>query len=106
MLSVRRTRAQPVAQNIAGRPTVTSMYRENEDRRNLDLEVRTFATEPAYVRVSSGMTQNMGNYESLRVDVAVTLPCYVEEIDDALVVAADKVSLFLEEEMGRYNDAR
>ncbi len=45
------------------------------------ISVRKFVTDPAYVRMSAGSTINMGDYESLRVDVAITLPCYVEEIE-------------------------
>jgi len=47
------------------------------------IEVKKFITEPAKVTAGYGMTLNLGNYESARVDVGVTLPCYVEEIDEA-----------------------
>lgn len=30
---------------------------------------------PAYVNVSMGLTRNIGNYESVRIHVGVTLPC-------------------------------
>ncbi len=30
---------------------------------------------PATITVSSGITLNLGNYESLRVDVGISLPC-------------------------------
>jgi hypothetical protein len=43
------------------------------------LEVRQFATEPAQVAVKMGMTVQLGNYESVRVDVSLTVPCYFEE---------------------------
>jgi hypothetical protein len=56
----------------------------SEDR---TLSVRRFETEPAKVRVGFGMTINLGNYESARVDTHVELPCYVEEIDDAFTAA-------------------
>ena len=54
------------------------------------ISVRRFATDPAFVRVNKGFTSNMGNYESLRIDVSITVPCYVEEIDAVIVDAADK----------------
>jgi len=47
------------------------------------LLVDTFETEPAYVKASMGMTINLGNYESLRIDAGVTIPCYKEEIAQA-----------------------
>lgn len=30
---------------------------------------------PATITVSSGITLNLGNYESLRIDVGISLPC-------------------------------
>lgn len=66
------------------------------------LRVRKFDSEPAYARVSVGETRNMGDYESLRIDVSVSLPCYPEEITDALAEAADTAVLFLQDELSRY----
>lgn len=73
---------------------------EESDRRVL--EVRQFVTTPANVRVSVGQTINLGNYESHRLDVVVSLPCYREEIDTALINAADTASTFLEDELKRW----
>ena len=38
----------------------------------------------ATINVSSGITLNLGNYESLRIDVGITLPCKPtkKEIED------------------------
>lgn len=47
------------------------------------IEVRRFVTEPARVSVEMGMTVNLGNYESARVNVMLTVPCYFEEHDQA-----------------------
>jgi len=52
-------------------------YDENQ------LAVDVFETAPANVSCSMGMTINLGNYESLRVEVGVVLPCYKEEVEDA-----------------------
>jgi len=49
-----------------------------EDR---SITVNTFQTNPATVSVKKGITKNMGNYESVRIDVMVSVPCYIEEID-------------------------
>ena len=56
---------------------------------NETIEVRKFVTEPAKVTVNYGITMNMGNYESARIDVGVTIPCYKEELDDAHAFAID-----------------
>lgn len=45
--------------------------------------VDVFETEPAIVEGGMGMTINLGNYESLRIDVGVKMPCYKEEIAQA-----------------------
>jgi len=81
---------------------VTSTYGGKESNRTEKLSVRKFLVEPAYVRVNAGMTKNMGNYESLRVDVSLTLPCYPEEVDKVFPLVADKVSLFLQDELKNY----
>lgn len=46
-------------------------------------EVLQFVTQPAVVRTSLSRTINLGNYESVRVECGVDLPCYVEEIPHA-----------------------
>lgn len=51
------------------------------------LEVHVFQTEPAKVSFEAGVTMNMGNYESARISVGVSVPCYKEELPDALVFA-------------------
>lgn len=38
----------------------------------------------AHVRIAAGSTYNLGNYESLRLDVAVTIPCLPSEVDQAM----------------------
>ena len=47
------------------------------------IAVHKFETEPAYVSVDYALTLNLGNYESAKLSVSVTIPCYKEEIDDA-----------------------
>lgn len=62
------------------------------ETKNEELTVRLFATEPAKVSVSNGLTLNLGNFESARLDVSVSVPCYREEIDDAYVFALNWVN--------------
>lgn len=78
----------------------TYLGQENEERKVI--QVKTFAVEPAFVRVNKGFTANMGDYESLRIDVSVTVPCYAEEIDSVVREAADKVHVFLTEELEKH----
>jgi hypothetical protein len=45
------------------------------------LEIHQFATNAANVSVEMGMTINLGNYESAKVSVSLSVPCYQEEVD-------------------------
>lgn len=45
--------------------------------------VLKFETTPAVVTRGYGLTINRGNFESARVDVSVSVPCYVEDIEAA-----------------------
>lgn len=55
------------------------------------MRIRPFVTTPANVSVKAGFTKNMGNYESMRVDIMATFPCYVEEVDEAYEQVKDWV---------------
>jgi hypothetical protein len=65
------------------------------------LEMKKFETTPAIVRRSYGMTLNLGNYESARIDVSVQVPCYVEDIHLADQWAADFCEARVTKEVGR-----
>lgn len=52
------------------------------------ISVNKFVTEPAKVTVDYGLVMNLGNYETCRVGVAVSVPCYFEELDRAYKWAA------------------
>lgn len=47
------------------------------------IAVHKFTTEPAKVMVDYALTINLGNFESAKIGVSVTVPCYVEEVDRA-----------------------
>lgn len=67
-------------------------------------ELQIFATEPAFVRVQHGMTISLGNYEFVRVDVALTVPCYTEDIDVTVHRVGEDVSAYLEDEVASYDE--
>lgn len=100
---VRRTRqAQGSLEAIA---TVTaSGVGIAEDKRKV-ISIRKFETEPAYVRVSAGVTKSTGNYESLRIDVSISVPCYVEEIGKVEKRVEVMVSEMLNESIENYMGA-
>lgn len=97
----RRRESTPDVQTADEVVNVHSTYLGQETNERKVIQVKSFAVEPAHVRVNKGFTANMGDYESLRVDVSITVPCYVEEIDEVVREAADKVHVFLMEELKR-----
>jgi len=71
---IRVTKTVPVDHGGTGEEVVENDY----------LEIRPFVSEVARVRVSKGLTLNLGNYESARVEVDVSLPCYPEELPETM----------------------
>ena len=68
------------------------------------LSVHNFVTAPANVSVEMGMTLNLGNYESARVTVSVSVPCYKEEVDDAHAYARSWVESRVVKESKKIRD--
>ena len=69
------------------------------------LEVRVFETATASVQAKVGQTINLGNFESVRLEVGVSLPCYVEEVEDALLDASKRAGDFLTTEVNKIHAA-
>jgi len=46
------------------------------------IEIGVFEGPTAKVSLSGGATVNMGNFESVRVEMGIELPCYMEEVAD------------------------
>ncbi len=74
---------------------------EGTTRREV-LSVHKFEVEPAYVRISAGTTKKLADYESLRVDVSISVPCYTEEIEAVAKKVGEKVSEILSAELAEY----
>lgn len=55
--------------------------------------------EAAFVRMNVGRTINMQNFNSLRIDVSVTMPCRPSEVNAALDTVSEIVEQRLEEEV-------
>lgn len=69
------------------------------------VEVHTFANVPtAQVSITGGLTKSLGDYNSAKVSVTVSLPTYVEELDDAFKVAGDKLDEFLSPSLEEFVD--
>jgi hypothetical protein len=88
MADTPRPQAKRPRRAEAGRLTVQAMYSNPGRQDSADerlLEVRTFpeGVTPAQASVLYSFTKNLGNYESVKVSVGVTLPCFAEEIEAA-----------------------
>ncbi len=67
-----------------------------------EIEVQVFQTEPAFVEASAGVTKSLRQFESLRVDVRMRLPCYTEKASEAFEYAAEWVADRLYQEVDNY----
>jgi hypothetical protein len=60
--------------------------------------------EPARVRVSFGMTISTAPYESVRIDVAVELPCLPEDVKETQEQAGNIAADYLAGEESRWRN--
>lgn len=57
---------------------------------------------PAQVKFGAGLTINMGDFNMLRLDVSITIPCRPDEVDEAFQEASDFVADKIGEEEFRW----
>lgn len=74
---------QPLSAVVSRQYQTAGEPPEAPEVKNETLEVQQFVTEPAKVSVAMGLTLNLGNYETARIDVSMLVPCYREEADAA-----------------------
>lgn len=67
-----------------------------------EIETQVFEVEPAYARVGAGVTRKLQEYESLRVDVGASIPCYREQLAEQMEATAEFVAERLDIEVGKY----
>jgi hypothetical protein len=70
------------------------------------IRIRPFVTSPATISVKAGFTKNLGSYESARVDVFLSMPCYSEEIDDVYEQVKGWVDARVEKLWLEFEDAK
>lgn len=84
--------------------TVTKQFGKDPAKQDVTEEtiaVHTFLTQPAVVGVECGLTMNLGNYESARITVSISVPCYAEERD----AAYNEACKWVEERITKQRDA-
>lgn len=107
-----RMKLKPSASGKEGKLVVsrTRVWWENGEEseevseENEPITVRPFATDPVYVSVKKGFTKQPRRYESIRVDVSLTFPCYVEEAAQVYQEVSDKVEELLDEEYSKLEE--
>lgn len=107
----RAPQTPPATQMVEGRATVNTQYKVNKDERStthhetVEEVVRFEPGEvPAHVRVSVGKTIATAPYESVRIDVSVSLPCLASSaaIDATYARASALTEQYLSEEETRW----
>ena len=96
---------------LEGEVTVTSSLsrmREiiKQDARTEKFTVRPFASEVAHVSVRKGLTRNLGDFESARVDVTLTMPCYPEEALTVFEAVNEAVEDMVSDEMKKFEEGQ
>lgn len=98
-------KAREAATKELGTLTSRKVHKDHQGYEDEEEQQEVLATvpfppgvEPAYVQVAAGGTYNLGNFESMRLDVSVTLPCLPSDIEETYERASDFVSVKLGEE--------
>ena len=104
----RRRRNKPADETKeAGQLTISmsrTMVKEviDDEEVTRELEVETFVTDPAHVEIHAGITRKLEEFESLRIDVTIRVPCYKEQIGVVADDVAQQVSDILNNEVDTY----
>lgn len=70
------------------------------------MDVHKFVTEPAKITFELGVTMNMGDYESAKITVGVTIPCYKEEMREAYAYARQIAESVISDEKGKIKGSK
>ena len=101
----RGRRAESTSAKAKGTVHVKTLKSRNvltDEKAEVEFDAEIFDTEPAYVRISHGVTKSIGDYESLRIDVSLSVPCYKEQIDQIARDCGERVAIMLEDELDAY----
>ena len=61
---------------------------------------------PAYVRVDGGLTKNLGNYNSAKLGVSISVPCHIDDksMRDAYSRLSEMVEELIDEEYNKIEE--
>lgn len=74
------------------------------DEANALISINEFTTEPARVGISKTLPIQFARFLIGKVDVTISMPCYVEEIEKARETVVEMVDDFLREEVSTFPD--
>jgi hypothetical protein len=83
-------------ERVLGRGEKETISEKSDERL---IRVGVFKTATAQVVQKKGLTINLGNFESARVDVGYVMPCYVEEIKEVEELVNDMIEDRLQAEV-------
>lgn len=88
VVRVQRTVREKANKQPANDKSTSDQEHEPDDVDLDTIEIRKFVTEPAKVTYNYGISRSV-QFQSVNVGVSVTIPCYKEEIEDAIAEAKD-----------------
>jgi len=98
----KRARATGARGTISSSRTVKKdgESKEKVTETSKEITTRLPVSDPAYVRVDGGITKNLGDYNSAKIGVSVSLPCLPDEksIRECYAKASALVDEFMDEE--------
>lgn len=91
-----QTEGTPAKKQVDGRVWISRQYKAGrvikEDSFEEDpIKARAYPSSVPLgsVSVTCGFTKNLGDFNSARIDVGITLPCVVEELEEAYQAAVE-----------------
>ena len=90
----KKTAEKSVAKTVTATAVVNKTQPDgSESSETIDLGHELIAGEAVKIEVAVGLTRNLGNYESLKFHVGITMPCHDDEasIEEAYVSSKDWV---------------
>jgi hypothetical protein len=79
---------------------------EHTKNENATIEIVPFEGEVARVGLDASMTINIGNFQSAKVGVFLSVPCYLEEVDEMYDVVKRTVEKRMGEEVAEVQEMK
>lgn len=94
-----------VVESQEGYVEISSTVLDQKNTKSKKIKVRPFVTTPAQVKVKLGTWFPTGDMQGAKIDVEITVPCYVEEIKNVYYQTLDLADELLDEEVTRIKEA-